>query len=279
MSKARKSVVSADILDATVPVAEPAAPGADRPAGSAPAERARTPADPDWTEWVLDQLDPGEVYETEPKADGRVTRHPTVAGLRRFVEANFAVLDSVPAVETTWGPGHAVPTVTVTHTLRVRRTGEAEVKTFGGAACVGPHNLKDIGGAVYPGETADTRARGRAYSNLLGLATCTKEEIAAQTVPAQVRVSDTVTPAQVLQLANLCKTNNLNVRKFINCGELKYSQPTDIPRAKFERMFEALNRLQQAAHRTAMGEDGLTDKDKEFLAAHGPWDPDWRTSA
>ncbi len=223
--------------------------------------------DEGWTEWVLSQLSDDEVYETERK-----TKHPTVAGLRRFIDKNFNIHSSVSNVNGVFiNSGDPYPTSTVVHKLRVSPNNiapigyENSITEWSGCATAGPfnNNVK----FTYPTECAETRAKGRAYTSLLGLKTCTKDEINEITT----KVSRTITAPQIKQLDTFCKRLNIDVIKYINSGAAKYKKIEDVPSNKYNEMFDYLNLVQQAQH-----DKKLTEKDKERLESYTGYNPNWR---
>lgn len=241
-----KVIVPASILDAVVPIVEVVA----EVAASATTKPPCFPYDAGWTEYVLEQMDPGEVYQ-QTRGD-KVTLHPTVAGLRGFVDRFFKVVSSMSHSTATLsnGPG-VMPTVTVEHTIAVEpREGFPEMVS--GVACAGPHNLSPE--FAYPGECAETRSEARAMVRLLRLKTCSKEEIAN---PAGFTVANKISPVQVMQLKGVCKTLDINMMKLLNSGGgSAYKEPEDFPVTRFPNLIKFINELQQNQH---------TQKDVTFL--------------
>ena len=258
MAKANKaSVIPSSILDAVVPIVDES-PRREVTAES-PVDRPKLPTDPDWTDYVISQLEEGEVWKEEKV--GKTTYFPTVLGLRRFVDSNFELVSSTSHSTSTLsnGPG-VMPTVTVEHHIIVSKR-EGFPREVSGVGCAGPHNLaKDF---CYPGECAETRAEARAYIRLLRLKVCSKEEIAN---PTGFVVRDKISSVQLKQLETMCKTLNVNVMKFVNAGSAGaiYKSPEEFPEGKFALAVAFLNKYQQDLHNKKVSDD-----DKAFIQRIG----------
>lgn len=147
------------------------------------------PSHPGWTQYVLEQLTDDEKFNDLPKADG----------LRRLVETLIGPIvkfdtkmEEVPRHGTDTSKNTATAVVQITYlNNRLLRNGSPtpmSVTATGDAndlSCDFPFNK-------YLSSMAETRAKGRAYREILRLKnTCTSEEISgSDVVPAPKKISD-----------------------------------------------------------------------------------------
>lgn len=203
----------------------------------AAAPAALDPTAADFTERLMAELNEGEVWE-----DDRGRAYPRVVGLRRLLRKYFAVVEqrSDPPV---LGPVEAggVPYVGVTHHITVLPVAGFPQRASG-TAVAGPHNLD---GFVYAGETAETRAEGRALVRLFGLSTCTSDEIAKSVPPIEVR--DTLTDTQASAVRALCDKVKKNPRELVRevAGENAYGSLTEVPQTHYKALIRRLDELQK----------------------------------
>lgn len=263
-AKGREAV---QVLDEVVPEGAPGGP--PPPPDEAPLGRP-SPTSPDWTPWVLAQLEDGEKWEGE---DGRVL--PYTKGLRRFAR-QFLQLEASEAVVHSVIPGDGPPTVTVVHHLRVEGPPPGIPSSVSAAATRGPFNVNGKA-ANFPGETADTVAEGRALTRLLGLNTITKDEMGAgkaDELPAAVPVSATISSAQLRQLESICRRANVNPAGLPGAGKRKtFARVEEMSTEVFWKLAKYLDDVMK---RRAAG--GLTADDEQFLSKAGDFDPNWRAA-
>ncbi len=213
------------------------------------------PHDEGWTDYILSFLNENEIYITDSG-----TKHPTVAGLRRVVTRFYDIISSTSKVHSVFVAyqDDRYPTATVEHSLRVKPRDEKNgiISDWSGCGTAGPWN----GGKdsfPYPTECAETKAKGRAYVNLLGLKTCTKDEITGLTTKS----SDKITGAQIKKYETFCKTLSISGAKFAALAfDGKYKKIEDYSSADFWKMWDYLNKLQQNMHNKT-----LTEKEKKIL--------------
>lgn len=200
---------------------------------------------PLWTEYILDQLNENEVW-----VDEKGQRYPRVKGLRRIMGVLFPYgWESTSKVHSVI-PGNKMPTVTVVHTISVNPTNPFDrgfATTSSGVATCGEHNLDT--NFPYPAESAETRARGRAYVNLLGLNVVTKEEIVKNVQKSEDEASCddskiTVTVQKLLSVR--CKRIGVDALSFVNIGKVKYDALSSVDQKKYNEMNKELNRIEQA---------------------------------
>jgi len=199
-----------------------------------------------WTDYIINQLSDTEVYTLEEGDDTK--KHPTVAGLRRIVNSMFEIVESTTNVVNVLPTPNGIPIVTVEHHIVVypkNNANKVESK-WSGCGSAGPHNIPN--NMAYPAELAETRAKGRAYTNLLSLSVCTKDEINK----IGFKVPNKVTFAQRKQLETFCKTLDIDLLKFIKQGSGKYDRVEDITLNDLSKMFEYLNRVQQGLYNRSL---------------------------
>jgi len=156
--------------------------------------------DPDWAEYVLDQLADHELINGAPTTDG----------LRRVAEKIFGqiLVSDTDVIEV---PKEALKgKATVKHTMvfdRIDGRGQLRV-----SACV------DALGSSLPAPfnkhivaTACTRAEGKALRRALKIRVTTAEELVATDDPDEDNSGEPINDQQVLAINQMCKRNNLNV--------------------------------------------------------------------
>lgn len=205
------------------------------------------PHEEGWTDYILSFLSQDEVYVTDSGS-----KHPTVAGLRRVVSRFYNIISSTSKVQSIYVafPDDKYPTSTVEHTLVVapKDVVNGVHTVWSGCGTVGPWN-QGKGDFSFPTECAETKAKGRAYVNLLGLKTCTKDEIGSSLT---TKISDKITAAQIKKFITLCDTIGVDVNKYI--GTRKYKKIEDVSSNDFWDMLNGLNKLQQKTHNKDMNE-------------------------
>ena len=265
-SKSREAVQVLDTVVPEGPGGRPAAP--DDP----PLDRP-SPTSPDWTPWVLAQLEDGEKWEGE---DGRVL--PYTKGLRRFARALFAEGGMRTDVQVhpplSNGDGQP-PTVLVVHHIELFDPPPGVPHAAAGVACRGPFNVNGKA-ANFPGETADTVAEGRALTRLLGLNTITKDEMGAgkaDELPAAVPLSPTISAAQLKQLEAICRRANVNPAGLPGAGKTRsFDRVENMQATVFFRLAKYLDDVMKRRAAAV-----LTADDEQFLSKAGPFDPNWRS--
>ncbi len=210
------------------------------------------PTEEGWTEYILSLMDENDIFLTD---NGK--KYPTVAGLRKVLTKFYTIISSTSRVASVYTlPGDPYPTSTVEHTIVVVPNDGGAHTTWSGCGTVGPFNQQN-NDLPYPTECAETKAKGRAYTNLLGLNVCTKDEIT--TKPLTVKSSDKISIAQIKKLQTFCKTVDVDVGKLIKSGR-GYSKVEDVSAKDYHEMFDYLNKLQQGMHNK-----NLSPKDEAFL--------------
>lgn len=192
-----------------------------------------SPLDEEWSDNVM------KMFTEEELSDGK----PRVHGLRRIVKQLFGPLDGTKAnildVPSDFNGRRYVASYMV-------KFGDREFEDIGDCA------LGDTKGfSNYPAALATTRAEARVLRKLLGIVTCSAEEITEEVVAVnndKPFVPDTVeefiTQQQINYITNLCKKTKIDLTKFVK----KYNI-TDFAKTPFnvaETMITEVNKYMQA---------------------------------
>ena len=192
-----------------------------------------------WPDYVMSQFKPEELL------DG----NPTVAGLRRVTElllgpiiVSDATVVQAPNLSNDY-------TATVKHSITILWSNytddhiDGTERHFSEVADVSPNNC-DAEYARFASSTASTRAEGRALRKALKL----QRVIAAEektTVPVTDQDNGFITETQIQFIDMLCERTNINVLKYINCGENRYSDIRLIGGATAKKMVKFLSECQR----------------------------------
>ena len=160
------------------------------------------PADyePEWSEYLLDQLSDHEL----------INGAPTVDGLRRIAEKCFGeIVDSRSQIVETPCADNGMR-CTVCHTLRVIKYRNGQQVQVDGCVDVvyhkTPYPFKD-----HLVATADTRAEGKALRRALKIRVITAEELQHEDEEEALSSDEAVNDQQVLAINQLCKRLNISV--------------------------------------------------------------------
>ncbi len=165
-------------------------------------EVAAVPADydPEWSEYLLDQLQDHEL----------INGAPTVDGLRRIAEKCFGeIVESKSCIVETPSSDNGLR-CTICHTLRVIKYRNGQQVQVDGCVDVvytkTPYPFKD-----HLVATADTRAEGKALRRALKIRVITAEELQHEDEEAALASDEAVNDQQVLAINQLCKRLNVSV--------------------------------------------------------------------
>jgi signal recognition particle subunit SEC65 len=211
--------------------------------------RVHVKSDPDWNDYVLNQLKPEETMEGNPTTDG--LRRLTELLIGPIVESDCDVIQC--------------PNQSNSFTAVVKHTVEVQVgddrRRYSGVADVN-HRNTDAPFSAFAVATADTRAEGRALKRALGIKKVTAEETANVVIDDPTVEEDTgIKDAQVKTVATLCKRLNVNVKEFVNAGSREYNSIKEVRYKTALEMIKKLNQYQQNM-------DTIPEKLKSF-------DSDW----
>ncbi len=201
-----------------------------------------------WSDFVMSKFHKGELF------DG----NPVCAGLRRVAEELLGTIvvsrpsQVWPATDSD-GPGRA----TVVFEVVIDWMDSGQLRTYSDVADVWHGNTDDLF-CAHPVATACTRAEGRALRKALKVKCLAVEELAKKDVASIVRQSvqerqstdgdwqeeDKISSAQVNFIDTKCKQLDIDVLKFINMGESKYGDISDINKKTASKMLGVLNEYQ-----------------------------------
>ena len=169
-----------------------------------------TDSDPEWSEYVLDNLHDSELREG----------NPTVDGLRRVTEKVYGeIIESRSDVLELPSRGKRC---TIKHTLVVRKYGTDAIITVDGCVDVRydkvPFPFND-----HLVATADTRAEGKALRRALKLRVVTAEEMNNAAEDDIMASEENITDQQILAINQMSKRLDINVVNLIKevCAGVK----------------------------------------------------------
>jgi len=162
-----------------------------------------TDADPEWSEYVLDNMHDTELREG----------NPTVDGLRRVTEKVYGeILESRSDVLEL--PSAGGRRCTIKHTLKIRKYETDSTITVDGCVDVRydkvPFPFND-----HLVATADTRAEGKALRRALKLRVVTAEEMDNSAEDDVMAAEENITDQQILAINQMCKRLNINIVNFV----------------------------------------------------------------
>lgn len=196
------------------------------------------PTDPGWQDYVLSHFS-----DADKDPDG----NPTAEACRSVVLKLLGpiVAERIRTVQVATPENDYRATVEVS--VAIAWGGDRnDIRVFEDVADVYPGNM-DPKYAQFPSQSAKTKALGRAFKSALMLKRVyTSEELASKEVPTPgAGFEKLITLSQRRFIEMICGELNIDVTKFINCGERQYNDITQIPSSKADRMIKALNQFQQ----------------------------------
>lgn len=157
-----------------------------------------TEIDPEWSEYVLDQLHDSELKQG----------NPTVDGLRRVAEALYGEIMSSTS-EVLELPS-AKGSCSVKHTIVIKKYSSESVVSVDGCVDVRydkiPYPFND-----HLLATADTRAEGKALRRALKLRIVTAEEMTNSSEDDVMASDENITDQQILAINQMCKRLDVNL--------------------------------------------------------------------
>ena len=201
----------------------------DAPAHSGPAD-----SDPEWSEYLLDQLSDHEL----------INGAPTVDGLRRITEKCFGEI--IESRSTIIEPPRSDNGLrcTICHTLVISKyRGMRTIRVDG---CVDvlhsktPYPFKD-----HLVATADTRAEGKALRRALKIRVITAEELQSES-EEEVLVSDEgINDQQILAINQLCKRLDVNVESLVKTKSQSAEKINDMNSLEARLVISQLSEFQR----------------------------------
>lgn len=193
--------------------------------------------EPEWVEFILDQLADHELSNGNPTTDG--IRRVAEKYFGEIVYSDTEVVE-VPKVEIN---GKA----TAKHTLRIRKYDTGEVITV--SACI------DVLGSKLPYpfkehlvSTACTRAEGKALRRALKVRILTAEELAHSDEDGDSGISleDPINDQQVLALKTMCKRLDVDIIKFVKANARNVKNIKAVKSVECALMINKLSEYQRA---------------------------------
>ena len=165
--------------------------------------------DPEWSEYLLDQLSDNEL----------INGAPTVDGLRRITEKCFGEIIGSRSEIIDTPTAQNNQRCTIKHTLTIAKYGTAHSIVVDGCVDVlyhkTPYPFKD-----HLIATADTRAEGKALRRALKIRVVTAEELQNEDEQEALSSDELVNDQQILAINQLCKRLDVSVVPFVT-GEYK----------------------------------------------------------
>ena len=165
--------------------------------------------DPEWSEYLLDQLSDSEL----------INGAPTVDGLRRITEKCFGEIIGSKSEIIDTPTAQNNQRCTIKHTLTIAKYGTAHSIVVDGCVDVlyhkTPYPFKD-----HLVATADTRAEGKALRRALKIRVVTAEELQNEDEQEALSSDELVNDQQILAINQLCKRLDISVVPLVT-GEYK----------------------------------------------------------
>ena len=209
--------------------------------------------DPEWSEYLLDQLSDSEL----------INGAPTVDGLRRITEKCFAeIIESKSdIVETPTSQNNQ--RCTICHTLTIAKYRSAQVISVDGCVDVlyhkTPYPFKD-----HLVATADTRAEGKALRRALKIKVVTAEELQNEDEQEVLSSDEFVNDQQILALNQLCKRLNVSVSSFVTVEYNTTKKINDLRNLEARLLISKLSEFQRAP--------------KDIPKSYVGYDENWKTN-
>jgi hypothetical protein len=156
------------------------------------------PQDPEWSEYVLDQM-----HDSELK-DG----NPTVDGLRRVTERIYGEIVQSTSQIVDYNTDRGI--CTVKHTLSIQKYSTDTIITVDGCVDVKYQNIPHPFNQHLV-STADTRAEGKALRRALKLRVVTAEEVHQTSEDDVLAAEENITDQQILAINQMCKRLDVNL--------------------------------------------------------------------
>lgn len=156
------------------------------------------PQDPEWSEYVLDQM-----HDSELK-DG----NPTVDGLRRVTERIYGEIVQSTSQIVDYNTDRGI--CTVKHTLSIQKYSTDTIITVDGCVDVKYQNIPHPFNQHLV-STADTRAEGKALRRALKLRVVTAEEVQQTSEDDVLAAEENITDQQILAINQMCKRLDVNL--------------------------------------------------------------------
>jgi hypothetical protein len=157
-----------------------------------------TASDPEWSEYVLDQMHDSELKQG----------NPTVDGLRRVTERVYGEIVSSTSEIFNYDTSRGV--CTVKHSLAIQKYDTDAIITVDGCVDVKFQNIPHPFNQHLV-STADTRAEGKALRRALKLRVVTAEEVQQTSEDDVLAAQENITDQQILAINQMCKRLDVNL--------------------------------------------------------------------
>tara|TARA_R110000824_G_scaffold337384_3_gene523953 strand:+ start:2949 stop:3698 length:750 start_codon:yes stop_codon:yes gene_type:complete len=196
----------------------------------------KTPSeyDPEWSEYLLDQLSDSEL----------INGAPTVDGLRRITEKCFGEIIGSNSTIIESPTSQNNQRCTICHTLTISKYRSAQSISVDGCVDVlyhkTPYPFKD-----HLVATADTRAEGKALRRALKIRVVTAEELQNEDEQEALSSDELVNDQQVLALNQLCKRLDLSVTSFVKGEHNKVKKINELRNLEARLLIAKLSEFQR----------------------------------
>ena len=191
--------------------------------------------DPEWSEYLLDQLSDSEL----------INGAPTVDGLRRITEKCFGEIVGSKSTIIESPTSQNNQRCTICHTLTISKYRSAQSISVDGCVDVlyhkTPYPFKD-----HLVATADTRAEGKALRRALKIRVVTAEELQNEDEQEALSSDELVNDQQVLALNQLCKRLDLSVKSFVKGEYNKVKKIDELRNLEARLLIAKLSEFQRA---------------------------------
>jgi hypothetical protein len=201
---------------------------------------------PEWTPYVLSLLTDDERFGDKPRVAGLHRLVGLVIGPFTYEVSDQATNTLLDVIKRDGKELHIYKT-SVRHVIKVADQKLGIERTAAGLADSSPYNTP-AGFVQYPDAIAETRAKGRAYVNILGIQTVTAEEcVDNPTVKMDDQYAERINGKQISAIEVVCKKLDINVKKFLAgyARSLGKSAISEITWDQARDMIKDANALQQ----------------------------------
>lgn len=209
--------------------------------------------DPEWSEYLLDQLSDSEL----------INGAPTVDGLRRITEKCFGeiIASTSEIIETPTSQNNQ--RCTIRHTLTINKYRSNQSISIDGCIDVlyhkTPYPFKD-----HLVATADTRAEGKALRRALKIRVVTAEELQNEDEQDALAADELVNDQQILAINQLCKRSNISVASFVSGEYTQTETINELKNLEARLLISKLSEFQRAPD----------DLPKQYIG----YDENWKTN-
>lgn len=196
-------------------------------------------SDPAWTDYVLSRLTDDEMFDGNPKTSG--LRRIAVELLGSIVENSTHVIQVPTLINGFWA---TVESKVVIEWKKDTYDGMPSTRIFTGLADVYNGNTKPEY-VRFPCSVAETRAEGRALRKALHLQRVVAAEELTDMPVEESGADGHSTPTQHNFIELKCKSCDINLTRFINCGKSTYGAIRDVPYDVAGKMIAKLSAYQR----------------------------------